>query len=88
MGVIPDGLSDLEVLHLASESGRVLGSPDVRTMPANFQAFIVQKEPPGLILVPRSRTITQTVEGLLLVWLDWSPEQLKNQAIWLPGTSL
>ena len=86
IGVIPDSTSDLEVLHLAAHAGRILVSPDVRTMLANFQTFIATEQSPGLILIPSSKTVSQIIEALLLVWLYWSPEQLKNQAIWLPGT--
>jgi Domain of unknown function (DUF5615) len=33
-GVIPDGISDSEVLKIAADAGRVLVSRDVTTMPA------------------------------------------------------
>ena len=87
MGVIPDATSDLDVLRIAAAAGRVLVSPDIRTMPEHFQTFLASSDSPGLILIPSRRSISQIIDGLLLIWLDWSPERLHNQAVWLPTTS-
>jgi hypothetical protein len=84
VGVIADSTPDLEVLKLAADNRRVLVSADVRTMPIHFGEFIGQRESPGIILVPSSRSKTSIIEGLLLVWLNWTPEQLKNLVRWLP----
>ena len=84
VGVIADGMPDPAVLRLAADSSRVLVSSDVHTMLAQFRAFIAYAESPGLILVPSSRSIGSVIEGLLVVWVDWTPNSLKNQAMWLP----
>jgi len=83
-GVIADSTPDSEVLQIASEAGRVLVSRDVTTMPAQFEAFVSRHESPGLLLVPSRRSIGAVIEGLLVVWLTWAPEDLRNQARWLP----
>ena len=83
-GVIPDGASDPEVLRIAAESGRVLVSRDVSTMPEQFEQFIQQQESPGLLLVHSQRPIGSVIEGLLLVWAIWTEEDLHNSARWLP----
>ncbi len=84
MGVIPDGIPDPEVLKLAADAGRVLVSADVKTMPVHFAEYIGERDSPGIILIPSSRSYSSIMEALLLVWLDWTPEQLRNQALWLP----
>jgi len=82
--VIPDGTPDPEVLEIAVEAGRVLVSRDVQTMPDHFDRFISRHESPGVLLIPSSRSISAVIEGLLLVWLTWSDEDLRNQIRWLP----
>lgn len=53
-------------------------------MPQQFAGFVAQHESPGLLLVPSRRSIGAAIDGLLLVWLTWEPEDLRNQARWLP----
>jgi hypothetical protein len=83
-GVIPDGASDPRVLHIAAHAGRVLVTGDLRTMHVHFREFVAQRESPGVMLVPSSRSIGAAIEGLLIVWLTWSPDDLRNQVWWLP----
>ena len=83
-GVIPDSTSDPEVLRIAAEAGRVLVSRDVTTMPDHFAKFISESVSPGLLLIPRNRSIGEVIESLLLVWLTWPEESLRNQLRWLP----
>ena len=82
--IIPDGTPDMEVLHVAADAGRVLVTRDVRTMRVHFQAFVAERECPGVLLIPSSRTTGAAIEGLLMVWLTWTPEDLRNQVWWLP----
>ena len=83
-GVIPDGASDLQVLHIAADSGRVLVTRDLRTMRLHFQDFLMERDSPGVIQIPSSRSIAEAIEGLMIAWLAWSPEELRNQIWWLP----
>lgn len=83
-GVIPDGMSDPDVLRTAAEAGRVLVSRDVNTMPEHFEQFIQTQESPGLLLIPSQRPIGEVIEGLMLVWMIWTEEEFRNQARWLP----
>lgn len=82
--VIPDGASDLVVLHIAAQAGRVLVTRDLRTMRVHFQDFVAISESPGVLLVPSFRSIGSTIESLLIVWLTWSRDDLRNQMWWLP----
>ncbi|HYW45501.1 MAG TPA: hypothetical protein VE959_21745 [Bryobacteraceae bacterium] len=82
--VIPDGTSDPDVLRFAADDGRVLVSRDVSTMPEFFERFISENESPGLLLIPSRRSIGTVIEGLLIVWLTWTPEDLRNQVRWIP----
>ena len=74
----------MEVLRIAAEAGRVLVSRDVATMPIHFDQFIQHQESPGLLLVHSPRSIGSVIEGLLLVWMTWTEEDLHNRVRWLP----
>ena len=84
VGAIPDGAPDPEVLSLAADGGRVLVTGDLRTMRIHFEKFLEEHDSPGVIQIPSSRSIGEAIEGLLVVWLTWSPEDLRNQLWWLP----
>ncbi len=66
--LIPVGMRDPEVLALAASLGRVLVTHDVRSMPRHFGEFIASKMSPGVILVPTTIPIAQSIEELLLIW--------------------
>ena len=83
-GVIPDGTPDPEVLRIAAAAGRVLVSRDVSTMPGHFEQSIQTQESPGLLLVHSQRPVGSVIEGLLLVWISWTEDDLRNKARWLP----
>jgi len=83
-GIIPDGTPDAEVLSVAADAGRVLVTRDVRTMRVHFQQFVAERESPGVLLVPSSRSTGAAIEGILMAWLTWTPEDLRNQVRWLP----
>jgi len=53
-------------------------------MSVHFQNFIATRESPGVLLIPSSRSIGAAIEGLLFVWLNWTPEDLRNRVSWLP----
>jgi hypothetical protein len=69
---------------MAAENGRVLVSGDVRTMSVHFRQFTAAQESPGVLLIPPSRSIGAAIEGLLFVWLAWTPEDVYNRVRWLP----
>jgi hypothetical protein len=83
-GTIPDGTLDPEVLQIAADDDRILVSADLRTMSVYFRGFIALRDSPGVLLIPSSRSIGAAIEGLLFVWLNWTPEDLRNQVRWLP----
>jgi predicted nuclease of predicted toxin-antitoxin system len=83
--VILDGTPDPEVLEAAADDGRVLVTSDVKTMLVHFANFVDRRDSPGVILVPSSRSIGETIEGLLVVWLTLTSADMKNQARWLPN---
>ncbi len=62
----------------------MLVSRDVTTMPDHFHRFIQENESPGVLLLPSRRPIVAVIEGLLTVWLNWAPEDLRNQVRWIP----
>jgi hypothetical protein len=83
-GVIPDGAPDFEVLGIAASHGRVLVTRDVTTMPACFDEFTIQRVSPAVLLIPSRWPIGEVIEGILVVWLNWPEDALKNQIRWLP----
>jgi hypothetical protein len=83
-GVIPNGTPDPTVLQVAASAGRVLVTGDIRTMRSHLENFVAYRDSPGVLLIPSSRSIGAAIEGLLIVWLTWTPEDLRNQARWLP----
>jgi Domain of unknown function (DUF5615) len=85
VGVILDGTPDPEVLRIAAGLGRVLVSRDVTTMPGHFERFVMQNQSPGLLLIPSRRSSGAVIDGLLEVWLTWSPEELSNRLRWVPA---
>lgn len=83
-GIIAHGTSDPEVLEIASQTDRVLVSRDVSTMPRHFERFIERHDSPGLLLIPSSRSTGEAIQGILMVWLIWDAEDLRNLIRWLP----
>src|SRR5438270_13920070 len=62
----------------------ILVSRDVGSMPGHFAEFIQVQESPGLLLVHSRRPIGSVIEGLLLVWMTWTEEDLRNRSRELP----
>ena len=83
-GVIQDSTPDPEVLRVAADSGRVLVSGGLKTMRVHFTEFVLHRDSPGVLLVPSTRSIGAAIDGLIIVWLTWSPEELRNLIRWLP----
>jgi hypothetical protein len=83
-GVIPDRMSDLEVLAVAADLGRVLVSHDRNTMPLHFRAFTRLSRSPGLVLIPQRLTIGAAIEELILVWECQDEDEFVNQILFLP----
>ena len=81
-GVI--GASDLDVLRIAAEAGRILLSHDRRTMVAHFRAFATRRTCPGLILVEQSLDIGTAIEDLLLIWSATEYEEWTNRVGFIP----
>jgi len=78
------GLSDLEVLALAAEEGRILVSHDRRTMPQTFGKFIQGKSSPGLFLISQKTDLLIAIESVLLVWSATEHDEWTNRMVALP----
>jgi hypothetical protein len=83
-GVIPEGMPDPGVLAGAASRGRILVTHDIRTMPRYFGEFINDRDCPGLILGPRSLSIGQAIEEILLIWNISEAEEWTNRFRRLP----
>jgi uncharacterized protein DUF5615 len=82
--MIPEGMSDPDVLDMAHLSGRVLVSHDVSTMPRWFDQCVEERKSAGLILVPERLPIRDVVEDLLLIWHLTDADEWVNRMEWLP----
>ncbi|MFN0122470.1 MAG: DUF5615 family PIN-like protein, partial [Blastocatellia bacterium] len=78
-----EGLSDSEVLAMATSAGRLLISHDQSTMPRHFSVFIQQRESPGLF-IPQGLSLVTAVEEILLIWHASSPEEWINRYAFAP----
>ena len=78
------GLTDLEVLTLASEQGRILVTHDKRTMPLHFGTFIEGSQSPGVLVVPQSLSVARVAEDLLLIASATQPNEWVNRIVFLP----
>ena len=82
-GVIPDSRPDLEVLRIAAEAERVLVSRDVSTMPGTLRNLFRTMNLQDSCSSISRRPIGSVIDGLLLVWISWTEEDLRNRALWL-----
>lgn len=78
------GLSDLEVLVMAAEEGRILVSHDRKTMPRTFAQFIQGKTSPGLFLISQKTDLLIAIESLLLAWSASDSEEWVNRIVVVP----
>lgn len=78
------GLSDLEVLTVAAEEGRILVSHDRKTMPRTFAQFIQDRPSPGLFLISQKTDLLVAIESLLLAWSATDQEEWVNRITVLP----
>ena len=78
------GLEDMEVLRIATDSGRILVSQDRRTMPAHFARFCTSAESPGVILLRETVRISMAIEELILIWSASEAEGWKGRLVWIP----
>ena len=76
--------TDLEVLGLAAEAGRILVTHDQKTIPHHFATFISQRTCPGVIIVPQDMPIGQAVRELFLAWAASESEEWVNTIRRLP----
>jgi predicted nuclease of predicted toxin-antitoxin system len=78
------GLTDLEVLLVASQEERILVSHDQRTMPKYFAEFISVQTSSGLIIVLQSMPISAAIDNLLRIWETSEPEDWVNRIAYVP----
>jgi hypothetical protein len=54
-------------------------------MPDHFERFVAERESPRILLIPSRRSIGEVIEGLLMVWLTWTPDEpLSKRTRFLP----
>ena len=82
--VIPESMSDPDVLALAATMDRVLVSHDLETMPGHFYRFLQRSASPALILIPQGRPIGQAIEDLRTVWTCLEAQEFESRIAYLP----
>ena len=78
------GLSDLAVLKVAGQAGRILVTHDRKTMPTAFAEFIVADQCAGVIIVPQSLPISMAIDDLVLAWLVSDSNEWINRIAFIP----
>ena len=78
------GLSDLEVLGLATRTGRILVSHDLKSMPRHFGEFLRHSSSPGVLLVPQHLPASAVAEELILVWSVTEASEWTDRLVVLP----
>ena len=48
-------------------------------MSTHFRDFIAERESPGILLIPSSRSIGAATEGILCLWWNAEPDDFRNR---------
>jgi hypothetical protein len=77
-------MSDVAILGVAAEEGRVVVSHDISTMPAALARFRRQAHGPGVLLVPQSTRVAVAIQQLELVWELSEASEWQDRICYLP----
>ena len=78
------GLTDIQVLALAANQKRVLVSHDQRTMPNYFAEFISNNKSYGVLIVPKTLSVMEVAENIILIWQVFTEQDWINRIAFLP----
>ena len=79
------GADDPDVLAWAAETGRVLVTNDLRTMPRYaYERVVAGESMPGVFAVPQSVSIAQAIEDPLLLAECSAEREWEDQVLYLP----
>lgn len=80
-----EGISDPDVLALASQQGRILVTHDVHTMPRHFGDFLEGgRKSPGVFLASQRVPVSSIAESLVLIWAASDPDEWENRILEIP----
>ncbi len=80
-----DNRSDAEILEYADQSGLLVVSHDVNTMPAEAYARLAAgKTTAGLSMVQQTHPIRSIINNLVLIWAASEAEEWRNLICFLP----
>jgi len=79
-----EGIKDPEVLTIAARDGRVLVTHDRKTMPTEFGHFIISQKSSGVIILSQNRPISEAINAIILVWEEFTAEELFNGIMTVP----
>ncbi len=83
-----DSVGDAELLERAEQDNRVVVSHDRRTLLECFRARLAAGKPsPGLLIASQGAPTGLIADSLVLLWSAADPEDLRNQAHYLPALS-
>jgi len=83
-----EGISDPDLLDRAASENRILVSHDRRTMLEHFRAHLAAgKSSPGVLIVSQGAPIGLVAEAIVYIWSLADPQELRNQAYYLPSLS-
>jgi hypothetical protein len=80
-----EGVSDPEVLALATHQNRILVTSDFRTTPHHFGKFLEENgQCAGVFLVKQRAPLADVIEALVLVWAASDADEWKNRVVEIP----
>lgn len=79
-----EGLTDENVLEIASRENRILVTHDRKTMPQHFARFIETDICPGVLIVSQKLEIKTAIEDIILIWSASEAEEYINSIRQLP----
>lgn len=65
--------------NIAWQDGRVLVTHDHKTMPAEFNKFILSKNSSGVLILSQKLSVSDAIEALIFVWEASTAEKWVNQ---------
>lgn len=78
------GMTDLQVLGVAAQLGRVLVTHHLKTMPCEFAEFIQTHDSPGVLIITQDLPLATAAEELFLIWSEMESEDWVNRICILP----
>src|SRR5450755_2604252 len=80
-----EGISDAEVLALATRQNRILVTSDLRTVPDHFGDFLeANGQCAGVFLVKQRARLADVIDAIVLIWSASDADEWKIRVVEVP----